>query len=82
MVYMDLTMATKDGKKKVKLFRYPVGKRGRERPDTLMSDTDKDAWKVDDIIRNHDGIVCGIINTSMRKNMMLDTCIQLCRAVS
>lgn len=50
MLYVDVTMATEDEKKKVKLFSYLVSKSSRELLDTAMSDTDKDAWKVDDII--------------------------------
>lgn len=53
-LYVDLAMADADDKQKVKLFSYLVGESGRELLDTLMGDTDKDAWKIEDIIKKFD----------------------------
>lgn len=53
-LYVDLTMAEAEEIQKVKLFCYLVGECGRELLDTLMGDTDKDGWKIEDIIKKFD----------------------------
>ncbi|KAK0156623.1 hypothetical protein N1851_000054 [Merluccius polli] len=53
-LYVDLAMVEADDKQKVKLFSYLVGESGRELLDTLMGDTAKDAWKIEDIITKFD----------------------------
>lgn len=53
-LYVDLAMAEADDKQKVKLFSYLVGESGRELQDTLMGDTAKDTWKIEDIIKKFD----------------------------
>lgn len=56
VLYVDLTMASdsKDESKKVKLFSYLVGKSGREQLDTLMGDTSRYEWQVDNVIEKFD----------------------------
>ena len=53
-LYVDLAMAEADDTQKVKLFSYLIGESGRELLDTLMGDTDKAAWKIEDIIEKFD----------------------------
>lgn len=47
-------MEEADDTQKVKLFCYLVGECGRELLDTLMGDTNRDAWKIEDIIKKFD----------------------------
>lgn len=54
VLYLDLTMAEADDKQKVKLFSYLVGESGRELLDTLMGDTARDAWRIEDIVTKFD----------------------------
>lgn len=43
-----------DNKQKVKLFSYLVSESGGELLDTLMGDTAKDTWKLEDVITKFD----------------------------
>lgn len=49
-LYIGLTVAEDDEKKKVRLFSYLVGESGRELLDTLMGDTAKSDWTIKDVI--------------------------------
>lgn len=55
MLYVELTIADDDEKKKVTLFSYLVGESGRELLDMLMGDAARDTWKLTDIIKKFDG---------------------------
>lgn len=69
VLYVDLSLSADAGdeKKKVKLFSYLVGESGRELLETLMGDTAKDAWKLDDIISKFDGHCNPSVNETVER---------------
>lgn len=69
MLYVDLSLSSEeeDEKKKVKLFSYLVGESGRELLDTLMGDSARDAWKLDDTIEKLDAHCNPSVNETVER---------------
>lgn len=66
-LYVGLTVAEDDEKKRVRLFSYLVGESGRELLDTLMGDTAQSDWKIKDIIEKFDHYCSPTVNETVER---------------
>lgn len=64
-LYIGLTVAEDDEKKKVRLFSYLVGESGRL--ETLMGDTAKSDWKIKDVIEKFDNYCSPTVNETVER---------------